>query len=130
MDSAISAGKQAAKKVQEAAEEIYLGFEKGDYAPRIGRKGRVVKDDPRKYPERTVLTGGWSGGEAGLKQWIEVGTSAGSCICHPCGGCSSVCRAEYSIDYLGSDMFLQYLVLRSEAPWTGRWCRSCTELPH
>ncbi len=72
MDSAVSAGKQVAKKVQEAAEDIYIGFEKGDYAPRIGRKGRVLKDDPSKYPDRTVLTGGWSGGEAGLQQWVEV----------------------------------------------------------
>jgi len=39
---------------------------------RAGRKGRVIKDDPRKYPTKEDLgifsgaTGGWAGGEAGL----------------------------------------------------------------
>lgn len=54
-----------------SGEEIYIGFEKGDYAPRTGRKGRVVKDNPEKYPDRTVLTGGWAGGEMGLKQFVK-----------------------------------------------------------
>ncbi|GAX75402.1 hypothetical protein CEUSTIGMA_g2846.t1 [Chlamydomonas eustigma] len=53
-------------------DEIYLGFPKGDYAPREGRKGRVIKDDPKKYPDKENrgffigATGGWAGGEAGL----------------------------------------------------------------
>lgn len=55
-----------------SGEEIYIGFEKGDYAPRTGRKGRVVKDDPEKYPDRSALTGGWAGGEVGLKQFVKV----------------------------------------------------------
>lgn len=37
-----------------AQEDIYLG------------KGRFIKDDPKKYPSKTELTGGWAGGEAGL----------------------------------------------------------------
>lgn len=53
-------------------DEIYLGFPKGDYAPREGRKGRVIKDDPKRYPDKENkgffigATGGWAGGEAGL----------------------------------------------------------------
>lgn len=37
-----------------AEEDIYLG------------KGRFIKDDPKKYPTKTELTGGWAGGEAAL----------------------------------------------------------------
>lgn len=32
-----------------------VGFPKNDYAPRTGRKGRVIRDDPRKYPGRDDL---------------------------------------------------------------------------
>ena len=53
-------------------QEIYLGFAKGDYAPREGRTGRTIIDDGTKYPERNEYTGGWAGGETGLKQFIEV----------------------------------------------------------
>lgn len=35
-------------------------------------KGRVVNDDPKRYPERTVLTGGWAGGEKGLWEFREA----------------------------------------------------------
>ncbi|GIL72635.1 hypothetical protein Vretimale_4380 [Volvox reticuliferus] len=51
-----------------ALEEVYIGFEKEDgYGSREGRKGRVIRDDPRKYPSRDQWgTGGWAGGEAGL----------------------------------------------------------------
>lgn len=52
-------------------QEIYLGFAKGDYAPREGRTGRTIIDDGTKYPEKNEYTGGWAGGEAGLKQFIE-----------------------------------------------------------
>jgi hypothetical protein len=51
---------------------IYLGFKKGDYAPRAGRQGRVIVDDPKKYPGKEDLgvfngaVGGWAGGEAAL----------------------------------------------------------------
>eukprot|EP01025_Chloroclados_australasicus_P050097 TRINITY_DN5726_c0_g1_i1.p1 TRINITY_DN5726_c0_g1~~TRINITY_DN5726_c0_g1_i1.p1 ORF type:complete len:190 (-),score=15.24 TRINITY_DN5726_c0_g1_i1:163-732(-) len=41
-----------------AQEEIYIG------------NGRFVKDDPKKYPSRTPLTGGWAGGENGLREFI------------------------------------------------------------
>lgn len=34
----------------EKGETIYLGFEKGDYAPRDGRKGRTIVDDAERYP--------------------------------------------------------------------------------
>lgn len=63
---------QAAKSDPGSSDEVYIGFEKGDYAPRVGRKGRFVKDDPSKYPDRSPFTGGWAGGEAGLKAWVEV----------------------------------------------------------
>lgn len=39
-------------KSAQAADEIYIGFQKGDYAPRTGRKGRVIRDDPSKYPAK------------------------------------------------------------------------------
>jgi hypothetical protein len=35
--------------------EIYIGFPKGDYARPEGRKGRVIKDDPTKYPGKDDL---------------------------------------------------------------------------
>ncbi|KAJ9509203.1 hypothetical protein QJQ45_001486 [Haematococcus lacustris] len=54
-----------------ALEEQYIGFPKNDYAPRAGRKGRVIVDDARKYPTRDALVGGWAGGEAGLWQLRE-----------------------------------------------------------
>ncbi|KAG2499153.1 hypothetical protein HYH03_002735 [Edaphochlamys debaryana] len=49
-------------------EEIYIGFVKEEgFGSREGKKGRVIKDDPRKYPSRDEYgTGGWAGGEVGL----------------------------------------------------------------
>ncbi|KXZ56378.1 hypothetical protein GPECTOR_1g335 [Gonium pectorale] len=49
-------------------EEIYIGFVKEEgFGSREGRQGRIIKDDPRKYPSRDAWgTGGWAGGEAGL----------------------------------------------------------------
>jgi hypothetical protein len=35
-------------------------------------KGRTVVDDPALYPDRTTLTGGWAGGEVGLKAWAAA----------------------------------------------------------
>jgi hypothetical protein len=67
---------------EENGQEIYLGFEKYDTAPRAGRKGKVIKDDPRKYPAKDNMgwflgvTGGWAGGEAALvkiREEAEVG---------------------------------------------------------
>lgn len=59
-------------------EEIYIGFKKEDgFGDRTGRKGRVIKDDPRKYPGREDMgpflsvVGGWAGGEVGLWQIRE-----------------------------------------------------------
>jgi hypothetical protein len=55
-----------------SAVTYHVGFPKGDYAPREGRKGRVIKDDPKRYPDKENkgffigATGGWAGGEAGL----------------------------------------------------------------
>eukprot|EP00877_Chromochloris_zofingiensis_P014840 jgi/Chrzof1/960/Cz01g34360.t1 len=65
-------------KSAQAADEIYIGFQKGDYAPRTGRKGRVIRDDPSKYPAKEDVgflpgaTGGWAGGEAALWQLREA----------------------------------------------------------
>lgn len=62
----------------EQGEEIYLGFEKGDFQPREGRKGRTIVDDAERYPSRSEMSGGWAGGEVGLQQFVEVGA------CLPC----------------------------------------------
>jgi hypothetical protein len=63
---------QVAKEKQGSKGKIYIGFAKGDYAPREGRQGRFVTDDVSKYPQRSEYTGGWAGGEVGLKQFVEV----------------------------------------------------------
>mmetsp|Transcript_13076 Transcript_13076/g.36785 ORF Transcript_13076/g.36785 Transcript_13076/m.36785 type:complete len:339 (-) Transcript_13076:299-1315(-) len=34
-------------------------------------KGKIIRDDPAKYPDRDELTGGWAGGELGLWQFRE-----------------------------------------------------------
>lgn len=75
---AVRAAAVSTKEVSAAAstsgEEIYIGFKKDEGArerERLG-KGRVIRDDPRKYPGREDLgifpsvVGGWAGGEAGL----------------------------------------------------------------
>ena len=55
----VAALKPASRQVKaKAQEEVYIG------------KGKYVKDDPTKYPSRTELTGGWAGGEQGLKQFL------------------------------------------------------------
>ena len=35
-------------------------------------KGKWVRDDARKYPSRTTLTGGWAGGEVGMWEYREA----------------------------------------------------------
>ena len=40
---------------------------------RAGAKGRVIKDDARKYPQRDAVVGGFAGGELGVKTFVEVG---------------------------------------------------------
>ena len=42
---------ESSKVVAEGKEKIYVG------------KGRFIEDDPKKYPERNALTGGFAGGE-------------------------------------------------------------------
>ena len=53
-----------------SGEKIYLGFQKGDTDR--SKPGRVIEDDPSKYPDRTQTVGGWAGGEKGLQEFIEV----------------------------------------------------------
>lgn len=61
-----------------ATTTMHAGFPKNDYAPRAGRKGRVIVDDPAKYPAKDNLgpflgaTGGWAGGEAALVKLREA----------------------------------------------------------
>jgi len=55
---------------KEDGEQIYIGFDKGNKDR--SKQGRVISDDPSKYPDRTQTTGGWSGGEKGLAAFIEV----------------------------------------------------------
>jgi len=40
---------------------IYIGFDKNDRVPRAGRKGRAITDDEEKYPDRSLMAGGWAG---------------------------------------------------------------------
>ena len=77
----------------DGAEEIYLGFDKYDTQPRAGRKGKVIKDDPRKYPAKEDMgfflgvVGGWAGGEAAIvkiKEEAEVGHGARGACLQPC----------------------------------------------
>lgn len=75
--AAAPAPKPAKPQVPEGKAEIYIGFEKGDYAPREGRVGRVIVDDPTKYPGRdNDFVGGWAGGEVGLKAFAAAGAAA------------------------------------------------------
>lgn len=46
---------ESAAAQDSSLQEIYIGFEKNDTAPRTGRKGRVIKDDPTKYPGKEDL---------------------------------------------------------------------------
>ena len=40
---------------------------------RSGSQGRFITDDPAKYPGRdNMFTGGWAGGEVGLKAFAAV----------------------------------------------------------
>ncbi|KAI8101363.1 hypothetical protein M9435_001469 [Picochlorum sp. BPE23] len=51
-----SSSKDSAKS--SGVEKIYVG------------KGRFIEDVPDKYPDRNALTGGFAGGEVGLKQFV------------------------------------------------------------
>lgn len=57
-----------------SAAEIYIGFPKGDYASREGRKGRVIKDDPTKYPAKEDL-GPLLGATGGIVQQLLLCTA-------------------------------------------------------
>lgn len=50
-----------AKPIGRGRDEIYVG------------KGRKIRDDARKYPQRNELTGGFAGGELGLRTFLEQG---------------------------------------------------------
>jgi hypothetical protein len=70
-----AAAKQEKKKNGSKEEDVYIG------------QGRYVKDDPKKYPSKTQLTGGWAGGEEGLQKWLEeyeVRAAEASCCGHTC----------------------------------------------
>ncbi len=57
MDTAKS---EAAKTLPEGVERIYVG------------KGNYIEDDPNKYPRRdNAYTGGFAGGETGLKKFVS-----------------------------------------------------------
>ena len=58
------------KVIKQGGEQIYIGFDKG--AKTKDGRGRIVEDDPSRYPDRTQTTGGWAGGEQGLAAFIEV----------------------------------------------------------
>ncbi|GAB4818960.1 hypothetical protein N2152v2_006006 [Parachlorella kessleri] len=65
---------KAPKPIGKGSDPIYIGHPKDDYeGKRTGNQGRVIKDDARKYPERNELTGGFAGGELGLKKFVELG---------------------------------------------------------
>eukprot|EP00879_Flechtneria_rotunda_P010724 GHRR01011206.1.p1 GENE.GHRR01011206.1~~GHRR01011206.1.p1 ORF type:complete len:246 (+),score=79.20 GHRR01011206.1:2-739(+) len=72
-----AAAPSSCRTAEDGLEEIYIGFAKGDYGPREGRKGRVIRDNPAKYPGKDNMgllqgiSGGWAGGEAGLWQLRE-----------------------------------------------------------
>ena len=56
-------------------EPIYVGFGKDELDLKAsGVKGRVIYDDVAKYPGRDdLLTGGFAGGERGLRAFVETG---------------------------------------------------------
>lgn len=58
-------------------QSIYVGFgkEEEDFkAKASGAKGRIIYDDISKYPGRDdLLTGGFAGGERGLRGFVETG---------------------------------------------------------
>ncbi|PSC72158.1 hypothetical protein C2E20_4510 isoform A [Micractinium conductrix] len=55
------------------AAEIYIGHAKDEVEEKkLGKKGRFVVDDPSKYPQRSEYTGGWAGGEKGLKEFVAA----------------------------------------------------------
>jgi len=84
-NAAISGASSSKAKVQPPAPKgdkapIYVGYGKDDLAQRkAGVPGRFILDDPAKYPAKDDIgflagaTGGFAGGEKGLKQYIATG---------------------------------------------------------
>lgn len=60
-----------AKPIGKGKDLIYVGKPKG--AKEVDDKTKFVKDDARLYPDRNALTGGFAGGEVGLKRFSETG---------------------------------------------------------
>jgi hypothetical protein len=73
---------RVASKETETEVDQYLGFEKYDFDRSNGRKGRVIKDDSKKYPAKDNLgpflgvTGGWAGGEAAISRIRDEAAAA------------------------------------------------------
>ena len=67
------------KVTKGSGEQIYIGFDKGDKDR--SKPGRMISDDPSRYPDRTSTTGGWSGGEQGLAAFIEVCPNTSTRLC-------------------------------------------------
>lgn len=66
--------KVPAVKTGQGKDPIYVGYSKDDIDLRkSGKPGRFLIDDARKYPSRNELTGGFAGGEAGLKTFVATG---------------------------------------------------------
>ncbi len=79
---------------KQSGEQIYIGFDKG--AKDRSGPGRVISDDPSRYPDRTQTTGGWSGGEKGLAAFIEVKPPALKCRQHHAVCCPTLETTESS----------------------------------
>jgi len=62
---------------------IYIGDVPGKGYSVKGYKGRIIQDDPAKYPSKDELglVGGWALGEVGLKNsWIRSDIKSGSIV--------------------------------------------------
>jgi hypothetical protein len=71
----------------------------------VGR-GRFLVDDPSKYPDRTELTGGFAGGEAGLKAFVAA-AAGGPPPAKPAGkGAGSEARVGGKGLYVGMGRYL------------------------
>ena len=79
MEDRGKASKDDVEAAKGSGNEIYIGFDKADSTPRKGRKGRVLKDDPKRYPDRDAFSGGWAGGEIGLREFVKVRQSLFHC---------------------------------------------------
>ena len=92
---------------KQSGEQIYIGFDKGDKDR--SKPGRVISDDPSRYPDRTQTTGGWSGGEKGLAAFIEVKLLASKIP-------ASICKMLPSTGNSRSIMWKYNLSVQKQAP--------------